>query len=256
MTALAEVDTSYRQAPDALDLGHIPGNHGLPVLGETLAVLRDLHAVAVRHLREYGPVSRIRLAGQGGLLVMGAEHFERIFHDPEQCFSAEKGYDRQLGIFYPRGLLLMDFDEHRANRRMMQGAFKVPALQRYIAMMQPVIERHVREWGRDERIVFYPRIKQLAGGDRQAIHEVIRQNSLATAEEVSRGEPNRLLDRLAADHTFAKIPTATLSAELDPARYTGRSAEQVGEFLEEYLRPLVARARPLAAAVDATEIRV
>ncbi|MEZ5533460.1 MAG: cytochrome P450 [Steroidobacteraceae bacterium] len=161
MTALAEVDTSYRQAPDALDLGHIPGNHGLPVLGETLAVLRDLHAVAVRHLREYGPVSRIRLAGQGGLLVMGAEHFERIFHDPEQCFSAEKGYDRQLGIFYPRGLLLMDFDEHRANRRMMQGAFKVPALQRYIAMMQPVIERHVREWGRDERIVFYPRIKQL-----------------------------------------------------------------------------------------------
>ena len=95
-----------------------------------------------------------------------------------------------------------------------------------------------------------------AGGDRQAIHEVIRQTSLATAEEVSRGEPNRLLDRLAADHTFAKIPTARLTAELDPARYTGRSTEQVGEFLEEYLRPLVARARPQAAAVDATEIRV
>ena len=125
-----------------------------------------------------------------------------------------------------------------------------------IEVRPAVIERHVRDqmpFMATERWIM---LGVAAGGDRQAIHEVIRQNSLATAEEVSRGEPNRLLDRLAADHTFAKIPTATLSAELDPARYTGRSAEQVGEFLEEYLRPLVARARPLAAAVDATEIRV
>jgi len=95
-----------------------------------------------------------------------------------------------------------------------------------------------------------------AGGDRQAIHEVIRQNSLATAEEVSRGEPNRLLQRLAADHTFAKIPTARLSGELDPAKYTGRSREQVGEFLGEYLRPLVARAVPHATVAETAEITV
>ena len=38
-----------------------------------------------------------------------------------------------------------------------------------------------------------------------------------------------------------------LQAELDPARYTGRSEAQVGEFLKEYLLPLLERARPLAA---------
>jgi len=161
MTARAPVDRSYRQAPDATDLAHIPGDDGLPVIGKTFAVLRDLHAVATRHVRDYGPVSRIRLAGQGGLLVTGADLYERIFHDPEECFSAEKGYDRQLGIFYPRGLLLMDFDEHRANRRMMQGAFKAAALHRYVEMMQPIIERHVQAWGGEDRVVFYPRIKQL-----------------------------------------------------------------------------------------------
>jgi adenylosuccinate lyase len=95
-----------------------------------------------------------------------------------------------------------------------------------------------------------------SGGDRQAIHEVIRKNSLATAEEVSRGEPNRLLERLAADHTFAKIPTGRLQGELDPIKYTGRSAEQVAEFLNEYLAPLLARARPLAIAPARTEITV
>ncbi|MDH5283278.1 MAG: lyase family protein, partial [Gemmatimonadota bacterium] len=95
-----------------------------------------------------------------------------------------------------------------------------------------------------------------SGGDRQALHEVIRRHSLATAEAVGRGEPNHLLERLAADATFAKIPTGRLQAELDPIRYTGRSAEQVSEFLVEYLAPLLGRAAPLAVAVAGAEVRV
>jgi adenylosuccinate lyase len=95
-----------------------------------------------------------------------------------------------------------------------------------------------------------------AGGDRQALHEVIRVNSLATAEAVGRGESNTLLDKLAADITFAKVPAKALKAELDPLRYTGRSAEQVEEFLGEYLTPLLARARPLAVTPETAEIRV
>jgi adenylosuccinate lyase len=95
-----------------------------------------------------------------------------------------------------------------------------------------------------------------AGGDRQALHEVIRVNSLATAEAVGRGGPNNLLDRLAADASFAKVPSKALKAELDPSRYTGRSAEQVGEFLGEYLAPLMERARNLAVVPEAAEVRV
>jgi adenylosuccinate lyase len=95
-----------------------------------------------------------------------------------------------------------------------------------------------------------------AGGDRQVLHEVIRTNSLATAEAVSRGQPNNLLDRLAADATFAKVPAKKLKAELDPIRYTGRSVQQVGEFITEYLRPLVARATPLATVAETAEVTV
>jgi cytochrome P450 len=157
----ASVDLSYRLAPEARALGHIPGHDGLPLLGRTLEVVRDLRAVAQQHVRDYGPVSRIRLLGQGGLLVTGADLYQRILQDAEQNFSAEKGYDKQLGTFYPRGLLLMDFDEHRANRRLMQGAFKAAALQRYLEMMQPLIERHVRGWGNERDFVFYPHIKRL-----------------------------------------------------------------------------------------------
>src|SRR5262245_61646322 len=125
-----------------------------------------------------------------------------------------------------------------------------------IEVREPVIRRHV-----DMQMPFMATERWLmlgveAGGDRQALHEIIRQNSLATAEAVSRGEPNNLLERLSADHTFAKVSTKTLQAELDPIRYTGRSKEQVKEFLDEYLAPLMARALPLAAGVGAAEIVV
>ncbi len=125
-----------------------------------------------------------------------------------------------------------------------------------LEVREPVVRRHV-----EAQMPFMATERWLmlgveAGGDRQALHEVIRHNSLATAEAVSRGEPNTLLERLAADDAFARVPTGTLRAELDPARYTGRSQEQVREFLDEYLAPLMARALPLAAEVGAAEIVV
>jgi adenylosuccinate lyase len=95
-----------------------------------------------------------------------------------------------------------------------------------------------------------------AGGDRQALHEVIRQHSLAVAEQVSRGAPNDLLERLAADPVFTRVAVDTLRAELEPRRYTGRAAEQVEEFLVEHLPPIRTRALPLAAEADVCELKV
>ena len=95
-----------------------------------------------------------------------------------------------------------------------------------------------------------------AGGDRQALHEVIRRHSLEVAERVSRGESNDLLARLASDPAFRSVPAAKLQAELDPANYTGRATQQVAEFIEEYLRPLLDRSRPLAAEAEAAEVVV
>ncbi len=95
-----------------------------------------------------------------------------------------------------------------------------------------------------------------AGGDRQELHDVIRRHSLATADAVAAGGENDLMDRLAAEPAFAAVDRHRLAAELDPARYVGRAAEQVTEFHDEYLDPLLARARAVATAADAAELRV
>ena len=95
-----------------------------------------------------------------------------------------------------------------------------------------------------------------AGGDRQTLHEVIRGESLAVTEAVARGEENTLMARLAGHDAFKDVPASAFSKDLDPAHYTGRAVQQVPEFLDEYLTPLLIRARPLSAAVESSEIIV
>lgn len=78
-----------------------------------------------------------------------------------------------------------------------------------------------------------------AGGDRQELHERIRQHSIAAAEQVKRhGQPNDLLDRLRSDPAFSQIDFSTV---LDPARFVGRAPQQVDEFLTEVVDPLLSR---------------
>ena len=78
-----------------------------------------------------------------------------------------------------------------------------------------------------------------AGGDRQDVHERIRQHSIAAAHAVKHdGKENDLLERLAADPSF-KVSIDDLQATLDPSRFVGRAPQQVEEFLTEVVAPLL-----------------
>jgi adenylosuccinate lyase len=75
-----------------------------------------------------------------------------------------------------------------------------------------------------------------AGGDRQDLHERIRQHSHAAAAVVKeQGGENDLIDRLKQDKAFANVD---LESTIDPAKLTGRSAEQVDEFLAGVVGPI------------------
>jgi cytochrome P450 len=154
------VDLSYKEQPDNRKLGHIPGDDGYPLLGKSMAILGDLLNLARDHKARYGNISRIGMGPQSGLLVLGADNYQRIFLDRDQNFSAEMGYAGQLGKFYKGGLLLHDFDEHRFQRRMMQGAFKNSAMKNYVEVMNPILLRNTLAWEAVDKPVFFPLIKQ------------------------------------------------------------------------------------------------
>ena len=71
------------------------------------------------------------------------------------------------------------------------------------------------------------------GGNRQELHERIRQHSMAATARMKEGEPCDLLERLAGDPAFG-MTRAELDAVMDPRIYTGRCAEQVEQLIAEY----------------------
>ncbi|HEX6200498.1 MAG TPA: adenylosuccinate lyase, partial [Thermoanaerobaculia bacterium] len=76
----------------------------------------------------------------------------------------------------------------------------------------------------------------VAGGDRQELHERIRRHSLDAHREVAAGGENPLLARLAADPDFP-LGRDQIEAAIDARAFTGRSAQQVDEFLAERVEP-------------------
>jgi len=125
---------------------------------------------------------------------------------------------------------------------------------RGIVVYPRVIDRNLREelpFMATENILM---AAVTAGGDRQELHERIRQHSQAAARVVKeQGGPNDLLDRLAGDSAFRAV---NLKKVLDPAQFVGRAPEQVDEFLAEVVAPI--RQRYAAALQDrnSAELRV
>ncbi len=132
----------------------------------------------------------------------------------------------------------------------------VSSIAQGLEVREPVILRHVTEQMPFMATERWLMLGVQAGGDRQALHEVVRTHAMAVHAEVAAGAENTLMDRLAADPAFSGLDRTALSAELDPARYTGRSAMQVTEFLAEYLDPLTHGARQHAAVAERAELRV
>ena len=78
-----------------------------------------------------------------------------------------------------------------------------------------------------------------AGGDRQELHEKIRELSMIAGKNVKeKGLDNNLLDLIAADPAF-NLTLEELQKTMDPSKYTGRSEEQVEEFVKDVISPIL-----------------
>ncbi len=82
-----------------------------------------------------------------------------------------------------------------------------------------------------------------AGGDRQELHERIREHSMAAGRVVkAEGRPNDLLERIAADPAFG-MTMEQLQKVMKPENFVGRAPQQVEEFVDEVIRPILEKYR-------------
>ncbi len=84
-----------------------------------------------------------------------------------------------------------------------------------------------------------------AGGDRQELHERIRELSMEAGKNVKeKGLENNLLELIAADPAFG-LSLDKLKKTMDPAKYTGRASVQVDKYLADVVRPMLEKNRDL-----------
>ncbi|ABC64354.1 putative cytochrome P450 [Erythrobacter litoralis HTCC2594] len=145
--------------PDVADIAHIPGEKGWPIVGHTFTQLRDPHAFTRRMVETYGKVYRVHSFGGWNVALIGAEANELVLFNKDKIFSSEQGWGPVLDQLFPRGLMLMDFDHHRIDRRALSIAFKPGPMRHYAGALNSGIAREVAKW--DGTMLFQPAIKQL-----------------------------------------------------------------------------------------------
>ena len=124
-----------------------------------------------------------------------------------------------------------------------------------LVVHEKVIEKHVLEelpFMASENIMM-DAVKR--GGDRQNLHERIRVHSQEAGRNVKDlGLTNNLIDLLASDPMFW-LSQEELSAHIEPSRYIGRCPDQVTDFLNDYVRPIL-EANHSALAEKTAELMV
>ena len=143
----------------ALESSRVPGDLGRPVVGHTLDFLLRTQPLMNDLRAKYGPNFRMHLAGRPVLIIGSPDAVREVLLDRDKNFSSELGWKKSIGKLFARGLMLMDFDEHRVDRRLMQMAFRNEAMRSYVDTMTTHIKTAIANWPRELKL--YPAIKQL-----------------------------------------------------------------------------------------------
>ncbi|WP_342801264.1 cytochrome P450 [Nocardia sp. No.11] len=149
------------EPPAGSGLLPVPGNAGLPLIGQSLRVYTDPLAWARSTFDKYGEVSWTQVFGHRAVCALGPAALETVWADRDKAFSSEKGWEFWIGPFFRRGIMLLDFDEHMYHRRIMQQAFTRPRLISYLDLMGPGIDRDLASWRPGNGFRLYDAVKQM-----------------------------------------------------------------------------------------------
>lgn len=152
---------SYIHAKDNRDLANIPGTFGYPLVGHTFSFINNPLATTLGIYHQYGPVSRFSLAFQRMVATVGPDLVKQVTNDPDKVFSSRMGWEGPVGEFFDGSLIVMDFDDHRLQRRIMQTAFKTDALRGYIDSINTIIRQTLATVPVQQPLPFYPTVKAL-----------------------------------------------------------------------------------------------
>ncbi len=139
-----------------------PSTRGLPLLGQTFDYARDPMTLFQRQWDTYGPVSPLRLIGRDPwVMLLGPDALEVVLTNRGKAFANGPAWSYLVGPFFHGGLMLLDFEEHHLQRRILQQAFTRDRLEGYAARVHPAVARGTAPWRTGPGFRAYPALKTL-----------------------------------------------------------------------------------------------
>lgn len=136
----------------SLDVSYPPGPRGLPVIGNTVNLSRDIFAFFEELRDEYGRVASYEVFGTDACMVAHPDAIQEVLLDDHEAFEKGEVLTRNLADAMGEGLFVTGGDQWQNQRTQVQPAFYRNRLNTYVPKMRATAEETVEEW-HDEMVV-------------------------------------------------------------------------------------------------------
>ncbi len=135
----------------------------IPVIRLPSNYLTHLGPFLASMYEQYGPIFRTTYLGDHLVYLVGPEANHFVLLSNRQKFSYHEGWGRLFGVVdvYGNGLLTMDGAEHSRHRRMMNPAFAISYMDRYLPLMNRIIRQRIAAWAAMGEVDVYQETRKI-----------------------------------------------------------------------------------------------
>ncbi|SDD03110.1 cytochrome P450 [Rhodococcus tukisamuensis] len=134
---------------------------GDPGVIELLRFFRNPIELVAQRRAAFGDITYIKAFGLEFAIPLTADGTESVAMNRQKALAAEPAWGFLIGPFFRRGILLMDFEEHRHHRLILQQAFNNKRLRGYLDEMQPMLRKGVERLPTGENVLVLDELKAL-----------------------------------------------------------------------------------------------
>lgn len=144
------------------DLKHIPGEKGLPIIGNFHKFVADASSFYEGMRAKYGDVFfTYSMMFGANVVICGPAANKFLLVDQAKFTTNKEAWEVALSDLFPNGLMLMDGEKHKYHRNIMLDAFKKNPMQGYLEKMPVLIEQLLQEIEGKEKILAFPYFKNV-----------------------------------------------------------------------------------------------
>jgi len=134
------------------EVSYPPGPRGVPIIGNTIDLSRDIFAFFEELRDEYGRVASYEVFGTDACMVAHPDAIQQVLLDDHEAFEKGEVLTRNLADAMGEGLFVTGGDQWQNQRTQVQPAFYRERLNTYVPVMRSTAEETVEEW-RDGMVV-------------------------------------------------------------------------------------------------------